>query len=57
MTISDMGYVIANRYNVIVVCLSLKESLTIFPLISQPPIDFNHHRIICIGHVYGNHFV
>jgi len=57
MTIPDMGYVIANRYNVIVVCLSLKQSLTIFPLRSQPPTDFNHHRIICIEHVHGNHFV
>ncbi|XP_068504160.1 uncharacterized protein [Phaseolus vulgaris] len=57
MTIPDMGYVIANRYNVIVVCLSLKQSLTIFPLRSQPPTDFNHHCIICIGHVHGNHFV
>ena len=57
MTIPDMGYVIANRYNVIVVCLSLKQSLTIFPLRSQPPTNFNHHRIICIGHVHGNHFV
>ncbi|XP_068466719.1 uncharacterized protein [Phaseolus vulgaris] len=57
MTIPNMGYVIANRYNVIVVCLSLKHSLTIFPLRSQPPTDFKHHRIICIGHVHGNHFV
>jgi len=45
-----MGDIIANRYNVIIVCLSLKQSLTIFPLRSQPPTDFNHHRIICIGY-------
>jgi len=57
MTIMDMRHVIANQYNVIVVCLSVKQSLIIFLLRSRPPIDFNHRRIICIGHVYGNHFV
>ena len=46
-----------NRYNASLVSLSMIQSLTIFPLRSQPPTDFNHHRIICIGHVHGNHFV
>jgi len=57
MTIPDMGYVIASRYNVILVCLSLKQNVTIFPLRSKPPTDISQHRIICIGHVYGSHFV
>jgi len=57
MTIPDMGYVIASRYNVILVCLSLQQNVTIFPLRSKPPVDVSQHRIICIGHVYGNHFV
>jgi len=56
-TILDMGYVIASRYNVILVCLSLQQNVTIFPLRSKPPIDVSQHQIICIGHVYGNHFV
>jgi len=57
MTIPDMGYAIVSRYNVILVCLSLKQSITIFPLRSTPPNAVHLHWIICIGHVYGSHFV
>jgi len=57
MTIPDMGYVIANRYNVIFVSLSMTQSLSIFPLRTQAPSNFTHHRIVAIGHVHGNHFV
>jgi len=39
MTILDMGYAIANRYNVILVCLSSIQNLTIFPLRTSPPIS------------------
>jgi len=57
MDITDMVYVIASRYNVILVSLSQQQSITFFPLRSQPPADSSVHRIICIGHIYGNHFV
>ncbi|KAL5126092.1 putative protein FAR1-RELATED SEQUENCE 10 [Glycine soja] len=57
MDITDMGYVIASRYNVILVSLSRQQSMTFFPLRSQPPPDSSGHRIICVGHVFGNHFV
>ncbi|KAL5131810.1 hypothetical protein HKD37_12G034615 [Glycine soja] len=57
MDIIEMRYVIASTYNVILVSLSLQQSMTFFPLRSQPPTDSSVHRIICIGHVYGNHFV
>jgi len=57
MTIPDMGYVIASRYNIILVCLSLKQNITIFPLRSKPPSGLSLHRLICIVHVYGSHFV
>ncbi|KAL5191388.1 hypothetical protein HKD37_04G010669 [Glycine soja] len=57
MDIMDMGHVIASRYNVIVVSLSKQQSTTFFPLRSQPLANSSLHRIICIGHVYGNHFV
>ncbi|KAH1249834.1 hypothetical protein GmHk_05G013113 [Glycine max] len=57
MNITDMGYVIASRYNVILVSLSLQQSMTFFSLRSQPPTDSFVHRIICIGHMYDNHFV
>ncbi|KAH1257569.1 hypothetical protein GmHk_03G007507 [Glycine max] len=57
MNITDMGYVIASRYNVILASLSLQQRMTSFPLRSQPPIDSFVHRVICIGHVYDNYFV
>ena len=57
MNITDMGYIIASRYNIIVVSLSQKQSITFFPLRSQSPPDSSVHCVICIGHVYGNHFV
>ncbi|XP_052732451.1 PKS-NRPS hybrid synthetase cheA-like [Vigna angularis] len=57
MTLPDIGYAIANRYNVILVCLSYSQSYTIFPLRSTPPSDITQHRLICIGHVHGCHFV
>ncbi|KAH1253196.1 hypothetical protein GmHk_04G009926 [Glycine max] len=57
MDITEMRYVIASRYNVILVSLSLQQSMTFFPLRSQPPTDSSVHRIICIDHVYDNHFV
>ncbi|KAL5172696.1 Protein FAR1-RELATED SEQUENCE 5 [Glycine soja] len=57
MDIMDMGHVIASRYNVIVVSLSKQQSTTFFPLRSQPLANSSLHRIICIGHVYDNHFV
>ena len=57
MDITDMGYVIASRYNVILVSLSRQQSLTFFPLRSRPPADSSLHRMIYVGHVFGSHFV
>ncbi|KAL5148319.1 hypothetical protein HKD37_13G035375 [Glycine soja] len=57
MDITEMGYVIASRYNVILVSLSRQQSMTFFPLRSQPPPDSSGHRMICVSHVFGNHFV
>jgi len=57
MNIIDMGYVIASRYNVIFVSLSLQQSMIFFSLRSEPPRDGYVHHVICIGHVYDNHFV
>ena len=52
-----MGYLIASRYNIILVCLSLKQNITIFPLRTAPPTDVSLHRLLCTGHVYDSHFV
>ncbi|KAH1232960.1 hypothetical protein GmHk_09G025509 [Glycine max] len=57
MNITDIRYVIASRYDVIVISLSRQQSMTFFPLRSQPPPDSSVHRVICIDHVYGNYFV
>ncbi|KAH1199218.1 hypothetical protein GmHk_18G052633 [Glycine max] len=57
MDITEMRYVIASRYNVILVLLSRQQSMTFFPLRSQLPPDSSVHRMICVGHVFGNHFV
>ncbi|KAL5179407.1 hypothetical protein HKD37_01G000718 [Glycine soja] len=52
MNITNMGYVIASRYNVILVSLSIQKSMKFFPLRSQPPTDSSVHCVICIGHVF-----
>ncbi|KAL5133306.1 hypothetical protein HKD37_03G006653 [Glycine soja] len=57
MDITEMGCVIASRYNVILVSLSRQQSMTFFLLRSQPPPDSFWHRMICVGHVFRNHFV
>ncbi|KAL5185362.1 putative protein FAR1-RELATED SEQUENCE 10 [Glycine soja] len=57
MDITEMRYVIVSRYNVILVSLSQQQSFTFFPLRSQPPPDSSMHHMICVGHVFGNHFV
>ena len=55
--ITNMGHVIASRYIVIIVSLSKQQSMTFFSLRSQPLANLSLHRIICIDHVYDNHFV
>jgi len=57
VNITDMGYVIVSRYNVIIVSLSKQQSMTFFSFRSQPSPDSSVHRVICIGHLYENHFV
>ncbi|CAK8573991.1 unnamed protein product [Lathyrus sativus] len=53
LTLPDIGYVIANRYNVVLVCLGF-ECWTFFPMITSfsPNVPF-----YCIGFVNTNHWV
>ena len=53
MTLPEMAYVIANRYNVIVVSLGF-PSLTFFPMTTSHSPNVS---IYCIGFVDGNHWV
>ena len=58
MTIPDAGYVIATKYNVVLACISLQGSYTIFPLQRAPPPDRISHRVIGIGYIERlKHFV
>jgi alpha-glucosidase len=52
-TIPAMGYLVANRYNVILVTLG-KPSKTFFPMMTSYSALA---RFFCIGYVGGNHWV
>ncbi|CAK8536513.1 unnamed protein product [Lathyrus sativus] len=53
LTLPDMGYVITNRYNVVLVCLGI-ECWTFFPMTTSFSPNV---AIYCIGFVNRNHWV
>ncbi|CAK8574038.1 unnamed protein product [Lathyrus sativus] len=53
LSLPDMGYMIANRYNVVLVCLGI-ECSTFFPMTTS---FSSNVAIYCIGFVNGNHWV
>ncbi|KAI5396348.1 hypothetical protein KIW84_062523, partial [Lathyrus oleraceus] len=53
MSLPDMGYLIANRYNVVLVCLG-NQCMTFFPMTSSHSPNVS---IYCIGFVNRNHWV
>ncbi|KAI5430951.1 hypothetical protein KIW84_035191 [Lathyrus oleraceus] len=53
MSLLDMGYLIANRYNVVLVCLG-NSCMTFFPMTSSHSPNVS---IYCIGFVNRNHWV
>ena len=50
------GFLIANRFGVIVIFLTKRGSITIFPLWKGPE-EFSYHQMITISLVYDNHYV
>ncbi|XP_038680967.1 uncharacterized protein LOC119981899 [Tripterygium wilfordii] len=56
MTMSDIGLLIASKFNVILHVLSVAQSLTYFPLRSTPPPSYQHVAI-SIEYVNNNHCV
>ncbi|XP_073220740.1 uncharacterized protein [Cicer arietinum] len=54
MCLPDLGYVIATRYNVILVSLSRNLNMTFFPLNKTPP---SKECLLAIGFINGNHWV
>ncbi|XP_012570222.1 uncharacterized protein [Cicer arietinum] len=57
MTLPEMRYVIASKFNLVFVALSLNQSETFFPLRSLPPTPISDHRMIVIAFVNNCHFV
>ncbi|XP_004498020.2 PKS-NRPS hybrid synthetase cheA-like [Cicer arietinum] len=57
MTLPEMRYVIALKFNLVVVALSLNQSQTYFPLRSPPPTSMSDYRVIVIAFVNNCHFV
>jgi len=56
MTMPDMGFIIAQKFNQAVVVLSIAKSETYFPLCGPPPppsIDL----LMCLAYVNDNHFM
>ncbi|XP_031096129.1 uncharacterized protein LOC116000234 [Ipomoea triloba] len=56
MTMPEMGFLIASRYNVILHVLSMTGSTTYLPLRSSPP-PWHEHVAIALGYVNNNHYV
>jgi hypothetical protein len=57
MTMLDMGLLIAQKFNQVVVVLSigLRRSTTYFPLCGPPPTCIS--RLMCLAYVNDNHFM
>ena len=56
MCMTEIGVLIASKYNVIFHVLSMTTSTTYFPFRSEPP-PWYQHVVIVIGHVNNNHYV
>ncbi|KAL4560522.1 hypothetical protein LXL04_032674 [Taraxacum kok-saghyz] len=56
MTMPLTGFLIANKFGVIVIFLTKRGSITIFPLWKGPE-EFSYHQMITISLVYDNHYV
>ena len=56
MTLPDMGHLIASRYNIVLVHLSIRQCLTYLSLRSVSPAPL-HNKLIALGFVEDCHFV
>ncbi|XP_071689097.1 uncharacterized protein [Rutidosis leptorrhynchoides] len=56
MILPIMGFLIASRYNVVLLFLSNLADTTCLPLWSSPPVVQSHY-VCVIARVHGNHFV
>lgn len=57
MTILDMGYHVASRYNVILVSLSKNIKITLFSPVVSPPIYVSRHKPIAVDFVNNGHWI
>ncbi|XP_004516565.1 uncharacterized protein [Cicer arietinum] len=51
MTLLEMRYVIAMKFNLVFIAISLNQSEIFFPLKSPPPTSMSDHRMIFIAFV------
>ena len=56
MVMPEIGYLISSHYNVVLLLLSMHQSLTFLPLRTEP-IPPAARRNIAIGFVNNNHFI
>ena len=56
MTMSDMSFLIAQKFNQTVVVLSISKSETYFPLCGPPP-PLSIDSLMCLAYVNDNHFM
>jgi len=52
-----MGYIIAGKYNVVLVCFTLKQNMSILSLLSNPIMDVSLYQIKCMDICRDLHFV
>lgn len=57
MTIPDMGYPSACRYNAVFVSMSKRLNISFFPFTLAPPMYTSMRTIINVGFVNDNHWV
>ena len=57
MTMPDMGFLIAQKFNqpIVVLSIGLGRSTTYFPLCGPPPTCIG--RLMCLAYVDDNHFI
>jgi len=54
---TNMGYIIAGKYNVVLVCFTLKQNMSILSLLSNPIMDVSLYQIKCMDICRDLHFV
>lgn len=57
MQLPEMGYLIANRFQVVFVSLSVNSNYTYLPCVGEGPPKERPHQLVVVGHVMDCHYV